>query len=395
LNILMISDVYHPRVNGVSTSIRTFRRELEQRGHNVTLIAPDYPPHHDLDEPVIRIPSRQLPLDPEDRLMSGKIIRQMEVYLRESRFDLIHIQTPFAAHYAGTALARRLGLPVVETYHTFFEEYLYHYIPFLPKSLLRLAARRLSRYQCNRLDAMVVPSHAMLAALRQYGITTPAEIIPTGIDLERFGSGDGAAFRRHYRIPADRPLLLFVGRVAFEKNIDFLLETLVRVKAELPQTLLVIAGEGPALGRLQRRAAALGLSGNVLFIGYLRKGEQLCDCYCAADAFVFASRTETQGLVLLEAMALGVPVVALAAMGTCDILNAQQGALIAQDDTADFAAQILRLLRDAEMRNRLSSEGRQYIHQWTAGAMAERMLAFYRNVVDRSPDAAQRNPGPP
>jgi len=383
MNILMISDVYFPRVNGVSTSIRTFRRELEQRGHNVTLIAPEYPPYRDIDEQVIRVPSRQLPLDPEDRLMSGKFIRRLEATLRAGEFDLIHIQTPFVAHYAGTALARRLGLPVVETYHTFFEEYLYHYIPFLPKSLLRLAARRLSSYQCNRLDAMVVPSHAMLTALRLYGITTPAEIIPTGIDLDTFASGDGAAFRERYQIPAERPLLLFVGRVAFEKNIGFLLEALVKIKAELPQALLVIAGEGPALARLQRRSAALGLTDNVLFIGYLRKGALLRDCYCAADAFVFASRTETQGLVLLEAMALGVPVVALAAMGTCDILGPGKGALVAQDDPADFAAQTVRLLRDAELRQRLGDEGREYIHSWTAGAMAERMLDFYRGVVAR------------
>lgn len=379
----MISDVYTPRVNGVSTSIRTFRRELEKRAHSVTLIAPDYPPHRDLDELVMRIPARQLPLDPEDYLMSGKYIGKLEATLREREFDLIHIQTPFVAHYAGTALARRLGLPVVETYHTFFEEYLYHYIPFLPKSLMRLAARRLSRYQCNRLDAMVVPSHAMLEALRHYGIATPAEIIPTGIDLETFDSGNGAAFRERYGIPMDRPLLLFVGRVAFEKNIGFLLDAMVRIKAELPQTLLVIAGEGPALTRLQRHSVALGLNDNVLFIGYLRKGEQLRDCYCAAEAFVFASRTETQGLVLLEAMALGVPVVALAAMGTCDILGPGKGALVAQDDPADFAAQALRLLRDAGLRQKLSDEGRDYIHAWTAGAMAERMLEYYRDVIAR------------
>ena len=383
LNILMISDVYFPRVNGVSTSIRTFRGELEKRGHGVSLIAPDYPPYRDQDEQVIRVPARTLPLDPEDRLMSGKFIRKLENYVREREFDLIHIQTPFVAHHAGIALARRLGLPVVETYHTFFEEYLYHYIPFLPKSLLRLAARRLSSHQCNRLDAMVVPSNAMLDALRDYGITTPAEIIPTGIDLDIFATGDGAAFRQRFGIPAERPLLLFVGRVAFEKNIGFLLDTMVRIKAEMPETLLVIAGEGPALGRLQRRTAALGLEDNVLFVGYLRKGEQLRDCYRAADAFVFASRTETQGLVLLEAMALGVPVVALAEMGTCDILDPGQGALVPHDDPADFAALSLRLLRDAALRRRLGEEGREYVQLWTAGAMAERMLDFYQEVVAR------------
>ncbi len=379
----MISDVYFPRVNGVSTSIRTFRRELERRGHHVALIAPDYPPHEDQSEQVMRVPARTLPFDPEDRLMSAALVGMREDELREREFDLIHIQTPFAAHRAGVALARRLGLPVVETYHTFFEEYFYHYIPFLPKALLRLAARRLSRRQCNRLDALVVPSRAMQAALRAYGIDVPMEVIPTGIDLEKFADGDGAAFRASHGIAPERPLLLFVGRVAFEKNIGFLLEALVEIKAGLPKALLVVAGEGPALPSLRRRAVALGLEGSVLFIGYLRNSAELRGCYRAADAFVFASRTETQGLVLLEAMALGVPVIALAAMGTHDILDAGMGALTPHDDPADFAAHALRLLRDDKLRAHLGAQGREYVHQWTAGAMAERMLDFYRGVIAR------------
>lgn len=383
LNILMISDVYFPRVNGVSTSIRTFRRELEQRGHHVGLIAPAYPAHEDTAEQVLRMSARALPLDPEDRLMSASRIQGLEGALREREFDLIHIQTPFAAHRAGVALARRLGLPVVETYHTFFEEYFYHYIPFLPKSLLRLAARRLSRHQCNRLDALVVPSRAMQEALGAYGVDVPMAVIPTGIDLEKFAGGDGAAFRASHGIAPERPLLLFVGRVAFEKNIGFLLEAMAGIKAALPQALLVIAGEGPALPSLRRRAAALGLEDNVLFIGYLRNGADLRACYRAADVFVFASRTETQGLVLLEAMALGVPVVALAAMGTHDILDAGKGALTPRDDPADFAAQALRLLGDAGLRERLGAQGREYVRQWTAGAMAESMLDFYRTVIAR------------
>lgn len=384
LDILMITDVYYPRVNGVSTSIRTFRREFEQLGHSVRLIAPAYPHHDDGGEVVMRIPSRYLPLDPEDRLMKNAPICDLQAYLSRKRPDLIHVQTPFVAHRAGVALARRLGVPVVESYHTYFEEYFYHYIPFLPKSLLRLAARRLSRAQCNRLDGLVVPSQAMLDVLRDYGVSAPAEVIPTGIDLNRFAHGDGAAFRARHAIAAERPLLLFVGRVAFEKNIGFLFDALAGVQRRRPDALLVVCGEGPALPSLRRRAAALGLTDSVRFVGYLRDAQELCDCYSVAEVFVFASHTETQGLVLLEAMALGVPVVALAKMGVGDIIGPGKGALTARDDPADFAAQTLRLLDDPALRAKLGAEARDYAQTWTARAMAERMLGFYRRVIERA-----------
>ncbi|HKJ08090.1 MAG TPA: glycosyltransferase, partial [Gammaproteobacteria bacterium] len=170
MRILMISDVYFPRVNGVSTSIQTFRQAFEARGHTVSLIAPDYRQATDGTEDVLRIPSRQVLMDPEDFMMQRRSVRRLTDALRERNFDLLHIQTPFVAHYAGSALARQLGIPRVETYHTFFQEYLYHYVPFLPKSWMREAARKFSRWQCNAVDAVVVPSSAMLEVLRGYGV---------------------------------------------------------------------------------------------------------------------------------------------------------------------------------------------------------------------------------
>ncbi len=324
MRILMISDVYFPRVNGVSTSIQTFRRQLARLGHESLLIAPDYGAGADhaaaSGEPdIVRVQSHRVLFDPEDRRMQLRRILQHLPDLRRGRFDVIHIQTPFVAHYAGVFLSQRLGLPRVETYHTFFEEYLYHYVPFVPKSWMRAAARRFSRNQCNNLDALVVPSHVMLEVLGAYGVTVPMEVIPTGIELDRLAGGDGAAFRARHGIAPGRPTLVHVGRVAFEKNIDFLLRVLQRVRQQIPDVLLVISGEGPAVKHLRRLVARLGLDANVLFVGYQDRTQALLDCYRAGDVFVFASRTETQGLVLLEAMALGVPVVAAAILGTRDI----------------------------------------------------------------------------
>jgi 1,2-diacylglycerol 3-alpha-glucosyltransferase len=388
MRILMISDVYFPRINGVSTSIMTFRREFQASGHEVTLIAPDYGHGDEPDENIIRVPSRYVVVDPEDRMLRAGHVLRLTDDLRARRFDVLHIQTPFIAHYTGLKLAKRLGVPRIESYHTFFEEYLYNYISFLPKAWLRFAARRFSAAQCNDVDALVVPSSAMRDVLRRYGVRTRAEVIPTGIELTRFRNGNGAAFRQRYKIAPDRPTLVHVGRIAHEKNIDFLLRVLARIVKRLPQALLIIAGEGPALRHLRRLAAELGLRDNILFVGYLSRDAGLLDCYCAGDAFVFASRTETQGLVLLEAMALGVPVVSTAVMGTRDILAPAKGALVAEEDEEDFATKALMLLGDRELRARLSREAHDYARAWSAEALASRMLDFYQEVAGLAAPAA-------
>ena len=246
MKILFISDVYFPRVNGVSTSIETFRRNLHLLGHTVHLIAPDYGTPAADETDILRVPARTVPLDPEDRLMRyGWVMQQLD-RLRGEHYDLIHVQTPFVAHYLGVKLSHLLDIPCIETYHTFFEEYLYHYIPFLPKSLTRWLAKRFSRHQGNSLDGMVIPSRPMQRVLQDYGIATTMEVIATGIEPASFVLGDRVAFREKYGIAQERPMLLFVGRVAHEKNIDFLIQVVNQVRKEVADVLFVIAGEGPA-----------------------------------------------------------------------------------------------------------------------------------------------------
>jgi glycosyltransferase involved in cell wall biosynthesis len=388
MRILLVSDVYFPRVNGVSTSIQTFRRGLGELGHYTTLVAPAYPAPWPDDPDTIRIPSRYVPLDPEDRIMRAAPIRALLPRLAGERFDLVHVQTPFVAHYLGLQLARRLGLPCVETYHTFFEEYLFHYVPFLPRAWPRAAARRFSRAQGNSVDALVVPSSAMREVLAGYGVRSPMAVIPTGIPLGEFGGGEGRRFREAMGIAPDVPLLLFVGRVAHEKNIGFLVEALARVRRSVPRAMLAIAGEGPALASLHRQVDGLGLRDAVRFTGYLDRRGALLDCYAAADAFVFASRTETQGLVLLEAMALGIPVVSTAVMGTRDVVGPGRGALVPADDVDEFAAAVVRLLGDPALRSRLSEQGRAYVREWQADALARRMEAFYAQLTAVAPAAS-------
>ncbi len=382
MKILFISDVYFPRVNGVSTSIETFRRNLHLLGHTVHLIAPDYGTPAADETDILRVPARTVPLDPEDRLMRyGWVMQQLE-RLRGEHYDLIHVQTPFVAHYLGVKLSHLLDIPCIETYHTFFEEYLYHYIPFLPKSLTRWLAKRFSRHQGNSLDGMVIPSRPMQRVLQDYGIATTMEVIATGIEPASFVLGDRVAFREKYGIAQERPMLLFVGRVAHEKNIDFLIQVVNQVRKEVADVLFVIAGEGPARVHLEQEVKRLALGQHVRFIGYLDRHTELNNCYRAADIFIFSSRTETQGLVLLEAMAQGVPLVSTAELGTRDVLQDGAGVWIAQEELSDFSSNVVKMLGHAQARSDLGELGRAYANEWSAAKQAKKMLAFYNTVIE-------------
>jgi len=381
MKILYISDVYFPRINGVSTSIRTFVKQMQSLGHEVHLIAPDYAAGTEDESWIKRIPAHNIYFDPEDKLMKWGVAMQKLPELRRENYDLIHVHTPFVAHYLGLRLARELNVPCVETYHTFFEDYLHHYLPWIPKLIARGIARMISKRQCNAVDAIVAPSAPMLSVLRAYGVKAVAEVIPTGLQEHSFKDADGKAFRIKYGIPLDRPMLLFVGRVAFEKNIGFLLEMTKLLIEQHPDALLVVAGQGPAEKSLHKLAGDLGLDNNIKFIGYLDRNTELNACYQAADIFVFSSKSETQGLVLLEAMAQGTPVVAIAELGTASILIEGQGALIAPDNIEGFADKVHYLLKYPEDRYELGKAALVYATEhWTAKLQAERMLQFYHHL---------------
>jgi 1,2-diacylglycerol 3-alpha-glucosyltransferase len=384
MNILFISDVFFPRVNGVSTSINTFATELRALGHQVTLIAPSYTDEDKQEEWIVRVPSHKIYFDPEDRLMNFGKLKALLPWIRDKHFDVIHIHTPFTAHYVGIHFGKKLDIPVVETYHTFFEDYLHHYLPFIPQFISRKLARTISRRQCNAVDGIVSPSKPMLDVLKQYGIKTPAEVVATGLDDSSFARVDGEHFRMSHDIPLAQPMLLFVGRVAHEKNIGFLLEMHLELIKKHPDALLVITGEGPAEESIKHSIDKLYISNKVRMIGYLDRSHELIACYKAADIFVFASKSETQGLVLLEAMAQGTAVVAIAELGTKSILIEGEGVLIAKDDINDFADKVSVLLSDAPKRQMIGEKGRQYAQEkWGAGVLAKKVAKFYKSTINQ------------
>ena len=399
MNILMLSDVYFPRVNGVSTSMQTFCRELVGLGHAVTIVAPDYgvaDVHPEFE--TVRLPSRRIFFDPEDRLIRKSAARAVVGELAQRRWDIIHIHTPFRAHEIGVELSRLTGRPTVESYHTYFEEYVANYIPWFPTAPLRFLVRRFSRKLCEGVDHLIVPTAEMAEVLRGYGIRTPSTVVPTGIRLDEFAHGDGARFRRTHAIGETQPMLLTVSRLAIEKNIDFLLDVVAELRREFDDFVFLVAGEGPDAPRLKRLTASRSLDEHVRFLGNLDRNTTLLDCYGAADVFMFASSTETQGLVLIEAMACGAPIVSTAVMGTATVLRDAKSALVSEGNVDAFAANVARLLRSPAEREALSAAGPHDAEKWSAPALMRRVVGMYEHLAagprDENPHAAA-DPGQP
>jgi len=230
----------------------------------------------------------------------------------------------------------------------------------------------------------------MAEVLRGYGIATASTVVPTGIRLEEFARGDAARFRRAHGFGETQLLLLTVRRLAIEKNIDFLLEVARILKNEFDDFVFVIAGEGPDAPRLGRLTHTLGLEKHVRFLGNLDRYTTLVDCYSAADVFMFASSTETQGLVLIEAMACGAPIVSTAVMGTATVLRDTHSALISEGNVDAFAANVARLLRSPEERAALSAAGPLDAEKWSAGALMRKVIGTYEHLANTHSSDAPR-----
>ncbi len=381
MHIGMVTDTYFPRMNGVAKSIATFTEQFRRLGHRVTIFAPQFPEARESEPELWRFPSHYLFFSPEDRMPnlwlpeSRRLLRQ----IASLRLDIIHTQTPFTLGFTLARLARRLGLPCLHTYHTLFEAYLPHYFKLLPRAWDRPLVKWFSRTFCKLHDQVVVPSSPVQERLRAYGLKPPIKILPTGINLEPFRNVDGARMRKKLGFKPQDKLLLTMGRVAGEKNLPFLFEVLEKLSATQPRARLVIAGQGPALGAVKQECRQRKLKSKVVFIGLLNTRDW-ADLYAAADLQLLASVTETQGLVLTEAMAAGTPCVAVLAMGVRDVLAGGGGLGVAQD-VNEFAQAVNRLLSDKKMYAKKLSEAKRQAQDWSAESKAAEMIGNYQQLI--------------
>lgn len=378
LRVGVFTDSYRPYMSGVVRSIETFRKELEKRGVSFFIFAPRYR-NCVPEERVYRFFAVPAPTNPDFTLAIPLSFRIGQT-LRSLKLDLVHVHSPFFLGSLGARWARRLGLPVVFTYHTLYEEYV-HYFPFWRK-MARVVTRRYTVGFCNQCDLVLAPSEAIREYLLRFGVRAPVTVLPTGIELGAFRGGDGRAFRQRWDIGPEDKVLLYVGRLGREKNISFLLRAFGEVVRRLDSARLVLVGGGPARDELVREAAGLGLAGKIIFTGPVAP-EGVKDCYAGADLFVMASLTETQGLVVGEAKAAGLPTVAVRAQGVSEMVNEGVDGFLTPHDERVFAEVVCRVLTDPHLYHRLRQGALVKAEDLASTRLAERLWDQYWRLTEK------------
>ena len=380
MKIALFTEVYRPIVNGIVTSVDTLAHVLRDHGHDVYTFAPHIPHGAETKGRVFRMPSLPLPARTEYRLTLPLVARRNKRQFL-SQCDVIHSHSLFITGWMASYYARRrFRVPLVFTYHTMLDRYT-HYSPLGPRLTSQLT-RELTRAYANAADAVIVPTQTVASELRRSGVTAPLCVVPTGIDVESFRTVDATtaiAVRAKYGVAPDAPLLLLVSRLAQEKNVPIVFEALSRLRAELPDAQLLLVGRGPLLETLRAQARADGLDSAIHFAGSVPYDE-LPAYYAAADAFTFPSSSETQGLVLAEAFAAGLPVVAIDTPQTRDVFGSNlAGALV--EDPAGMARELRLLLTDPALRSAASAHSRAAAAAFDGRATAVRVLAVYQAVL--------------
>jgi len=384
LNIGFFTDSYKPYMSGVVRSIELFTGELKRLGHQVYIFAPDYP-EVKRGGGIYRFKSLPVPTNPGYRLaipFSKSVVRNV----RELELDIIHSHTPFLMGWLARYLARKLDLPLVFTYHTLYEKYA-HYAP-VGKELSRKFAVKYSKDYCQSCDLVVVPTEFVKDVLKGYNITSTLDIIATGLNLLPYREKDGKWVREKYGITDNDRVLLFVGRLGQEKNVTFLLKAFKKVTNELSDVKLMLVGDGPERKNLEMLSGELLIRDKVIFAG-THPPEGVVDYYLAGDLFVFPSVTETQGLVTLEAMAGGLPVVAVNAAGSRTMVDHEINGLLTKNELSSFTEAIVDLLTDETRYQNMSKNALKKAEMFSITAMTEKLLTTYSNIISSRNEALQ------
>jgi glycosyltransferase involved in cell wall biosynthesis len=377
MRIGIFSECYKPTKNGVVTSIDTFREIFELEGHQVFIFAPKTWDYKDAaDGHIFRFPSIIVP-GQANYPIGIPICPRIDAVVSLLKLDIIHVQSLFPVSRYGRRQARKLKIPLVMTYHTLIEEYA-HYIPFFKKPTQNFLIK-LSRNFANSCDQIVTPSSPMKEKLLEYGVSKPIEIIPTGIRIEDFKTTDPEKLKRKYNIDLDKKILLYAGRIAEEKNLPFLIQAYKKIIDQYPKVHLLIVGDGPDKGKIEKEVKSLELEKNVTFAGFLDR-EEITKVYGAIDIFTFPSKTETQGIVVAEAMAGGNPAIAVNEMGPTEIIEDGKNGYLVPDNETVFAEKVLELLKNPTKMDEMAESARARAEEFDYHKTGQKMLELYQKL---------------
>jgi len=394
----MFTDAYWPRVNGVTVSVDSFSRALVNEGHDVMIVCSSYP--QEIGNPVslqkemeseklikiVKVPSLPFTFSKEDRI--AKLNKFNWVFKQVDAFnpDIIHMNTEMIIAEFGFLYARTHNLPDIYTLHTMWEDYAPHYFPNFPVWFVKYIIHKLQRNVLKRPYRVIVPTPQIEEYLKSYKLDIKPFLLPTGIDIKMFEHSEAekkefrAKLENLYPQLKNKRILLFAGRIGREKNIGFLLNILPDILAGHPDVILLIAGNGPDLEYYREEARALGIEDNCVFPGYFTRSD-LALVYSISEIFMFPSLTDTQGLVTLEAMLSGTPVVAIGVLGTITVMGGDNGGFMVKDDKAEFTARVIDLLDDPVLYEAKSKEAALHARSWSIDELTKKLLTIYQSVI--------------
>jgi 1,2-diacylglycerol 3-alpha-glucosyltransferase len=390
LRIAIFTNNYLPNPYGVSGSVESFRKEFACLGNEVFVFAPLWKGYKDDNTRVFRYPAIETNIKikfpiaiPYSRKISG-IVDKLDL-------DIIHSQHPNLLGSAAMRWARKKNIPLVFTWHTLYDQYA-HFVPFVPKQLTIWFAIRSARNYANKCNAVVVPTPSVGEIIKKWGVKNKNIVaIPTGVEEKQFTAPDRESVRKKHDIKDDEILLFVMTRLTEEKNMEFLVETVLGVLRNNAKTKLMICGDGNLKNTLKKKIANAGCGEKTIFVGIVGDDEKK-DYYAAGDIFVYASKSETQGMVLTEAMYAGLPIVAVRATGVEDIVENRKTGFLVSEDVKEFREAVQRLLDDEDLRKRFGGEAKKIAREkYTSRVCAEKMIEVYSNVISAKQQSKTQN----
>lgn len=387
MNILMVTNTFTPHVGGVARSVQGFTNEFRKQGHHTMVLAPYFENTPQRETDVIRFPAVQH-FNGSDFSVPMPVPGRLHSAFKTFRPDIVHSHHPFLLGDTGLRAAAARNIPIVFTHHTLYEEYT-HYVPGDSPQLKRFAIDLAVGY-CNLCDAVIAPSETVATLLAERGVNVPVEVIPTGVDLKLFAQADGGAVRARFGIPADAFLVGHTGRLAPEKNLSFLAAAIAQFLTANERAHFLVAGAGPSTLDIQAIFERYGMAERLHVAGVMAP-KALVNAYAAMDVFAFASHTETQGMVLTEAMAAGVPVVAVDASGVREVVrDGVNGRLLPQDDLASFDAALSWVAElDRGAYEQLGQHVANTAEEFSMSQTAARALALYESLIKNAPTSKE------
>ncbi len=391
VRVVMFTNTFAPLIGGIERSVAQFHNDLNQSGHFCRVVTPAFRQATVSRNGILRTASIK-GIGEQGFSFRLPSISRIDRWMEAIEPNLVHAHQPFMLGDTAWRISQERRIPLVFTHHTLYERYA-RLLPLEDERASRLVLS-LTTHFANRCDLCIAPTESVAELMRDRGIEAPIEVVPSGIDVERYSHGDAQATREQFTIPPDHRVFGYLGRVTHEKNMQFVADAASRILAATTHTIFLCAGEGDAVESVRKTIEKAGFGDRLRMAGILT-GDAVPNAFKAMELFLFASRTDTQGLVLAEAMAASTPTIALDAPGARDcIRHNETGLLLPTDATpAEMADSTVNLLEDRPRLRQLQENTRASADDFSHSRCSQRLIEAYQNLLDSYSRAHLEDPG--